>query len=67
MKRLIRNDIKASYKFDNAEAMFTAEDVVELLLKIDELKNCKISLIKNFDGSKFTVGDCTYICGDMVK
>ena len=60
MKRLIRNNIYATSNLGNNKIMFTPDDIVALLSKIDQLKNCKISFTETKDSLKLTVGDYVY-------
>lgn len=60
MKRLIRNNIYAANTLSNNKILFTPEDIVSLLSEIEQLKDCKITVIENTDGLKLTVGDYVY-------
>lgn len=60
MKRLARKGVNASRVFDSTDTLFTAEDVVNLLSEIEDLKNNRIKLITESDGLKFVIDDYEY-------
>lgn len=60
MKRLIRNNIYATSTLGNNTIMFTPDDIVALLSKIEQLKDCNISVTETKDGLNLTVGDYVY-------
>lgn len=60
MKRLRK--IIASKEGFNTNIQYTPDDICELLMQIDELKNCNIEVIPFSDGSvEFIVGETTYL------
>lgn len=61
MKRLLRNITASNEIPSNSNILFTPDDVRQLLLQIDELKNCNITLTQSEDGSvEFIIGNSAY-------
>ena len=60
MKRLIR-PINATTEITHTDIMFTAEDIVNLLSKIEQLKGVNIFFQKQHNGVlRFTIGEDIY-------
>lgn len=61
MKRVVRN-ITVSNEFPfNTDIYFTPDEVRQLLLQIDEMKNCNIALKHSVDGTvEFIIGNSVY-------
>lgn len=60
MKRLIRNNIKASSNITSSNYVFTPTEVVDLLSQIEELKDCLVTVNEIANGLVFTIGNVTY-------
>lgn len=61
MKRLIRHSVTASSKPMKSNFKFTATDVLQLLMTIEELKGTPIELTQAESGDViFTIGNNTY-------
>ena len=60
MKRLIKQNFKSSSNLTYSQVMFTPEDLVSLLSQIEELKKLKVSVLNDYDGLKFAIGNYVY-------
>ena len=60
MKRLIKQNIKSSSNLTNSQVVFTPEDLVSLLSQIEELKKLKVSVLNDYDGLKFAIGNYVF-------
>jgi hypothetical protein len=60
MKRLVRPIIATTNSFDN-ECIFTSKDVIDILSKIQQLRNCDIAFSENPNGTlNLTVDGTVY-------
>ena len=61
MYRLRKNKVTASNNLHDPHQRFTITEVVELLRRIEELKNLSVSVVESIDGyPMFMVGDYLY-------
>lgn len=60
MKRLIKQNIKSSSNLTNSQVVFTPVDLVSFLSQIEELKKLKVSVLNDYDGLKFAIGNYVY-------
>ena len=65
MKKLLKNVTASSEIIYNTDILFTPDEVKQLLLQIDELKNYNISLNQLVDGSvELIIGNSVYYISD---
>ena len=65
MKKLLKNVTASSEIIYNTDILFTPDEVKQLLLQIDELKNYNISLNQLDDGSvELIIGNSVYYISD---
>lgn len=73
MKRMIiasmeKNQYSGTLLEQNAKTLFTADEIVDLLNTIEELKGLKVYYSIELRGNvTFTVGNCEYVMAGDVK
>lgn len=61
MKRLLRNSVTASSQLAECKIKFTATDILQLLMTIEELKGMSIELAQAENGDfMFNIGNSIY-------
>lgn len=61
MKRVITSSVSKWRDKNDVQAMYTADDIVDLLSQIDELKDRNVYCSKSSDGNTtFVVGNAAY-------